>query len=166
MKKCSKVLISCLLVALVICSTVVTAFAGGSGYISTPESTTDSFTASGAYKCYSAAETATISKSYTYFKNYSSLSSKFASNNGRTVTIQLWEDDVVGDDHLKTYNGTFSGRTLTEINFLKTNYSGTNIEASGDNGAELYIKYKVASANGDKTTSVAKGLFQFSVGMN
>ncbi len=166
MKKLTKRLVALLMVVSIVCVCAITASAAGSGYVSTAACTAGSFKSSSAYKCYSAANTAALKNTYVYFKDYNSLGSKFASNNGRTLVVQLYDDDTFNDDLLKTYTGTFSGRTLSEINLTTVNWTDTNVEPSGDNGVELFIKYKVNKVTGDSTTSVGAGLFKFNVGIN
>lgn len=165
MKKLTKRLFALLMVVSLVCVCAITASASGSGYVNAPKSNTGSYKSSTAYACYAASENAPLANTYTYFKDYSSLSSDFASNNDRRVTIQLWEDDVFSNDLLKTYTGKFSGRTLSEINLTKTNWTDTNVEPAGDHCAELFIKYKVDAVNSDKISEVAAGLFKFSVGI-
>lgn len=165
MKKISKKIFGIVMAISLVTVCCITASATGSGYIKAPASTVDKFTNSNAYACYSESKTAPLSTTYTYFDEYKSLSTDFKSNNNRIVEIQLWEDDFVGNDHLKTYKGKFEGRTLYEINLTKTNWTDKYIEGEGDNAAELFIKYKVDSVDGDDTKSVSSGLFKFNVGI-
>lgn len=96
---------------------------------------------------------------YFYYKpkTLKSLSSLFKANSGRTLEIWAMEDDPTGDDHFKTYSGTFSGRTLTKIQLKKTNISGS-IEPNAN--VELYVKQRVGKINGDKTSKYSS-LYSF-----
>lgn len=143
------------------------ASASGSGYVASPGSTAGSWSSGSSYACYSEAKTAEGRNSYTYFKDQQSLQSNFSANNNRKLTLYLMEEDFLGsDDHVKTYEGSFSGRKLGDIVYKSIEVSGA-IDSSGDNCAELYIKYKVDKVSGDPSTpSIASGLFKYSVGMN
>jgi hypothetical protein len=142
--------------------------ATGSGYINSPTAKLATWTSGSAYACYAAAKTATGSSTYTYFQNYQSLGTAFVADNNRHVFIDLMEDDGLfnANDQIKRYQGNFSGRTLSSISVPNVYITG-DIEASGDNAAELYIDMYVERVSGDSTTdTVQSGLFQYNVGIN
>ncbi|GFZ29525.1 hypothetical protein CSC2_00510 [Clostridium zeae] len=152
----------------VVAAMPVMASATGSPYVKSPSTKTGTMVSGTAYSCYAAAKTATGSSTYTYFRNYTSLTSGFVASSGRKVHMELWEDDGLfnANDQVKTYEGSFKDRTLSSITFLSTQTSG-EIEGSGDNCAELYLKMSVDAVSGDNTSdTVNSGLFEYSVGIN
>lgn len=93
------------------------------------------------YSLQSAYATATGNNAKTFFYNLYSLSGAFYSWNDRIITFKLMEKDGIlsNDDLVKTYTGTFIGRTLDAIRLTTTNMPG-NIEAEGDSTSELYLR--------------------------
>lgn len=155
-----------ILVSTIIFLFPVEASATTAGYYNSPTAKPGSWASGTAYACYSAAWTAKGENTFTYFRNQSTLSSMFVSYTGRELTVNLMEDDPLGDDTVKTYLGTFYGRQLGDINYTTLNTSG-DLEVPGDNCAELYIKMFITRINGDSTTDyVNSGLFQYAVGIN
>lgn len=89
-----------------------------------------------------------------------SLSTSFASNNGRTLEIWAMEDDpgnVNYDEHFKTYKGEFTGRALTNVTRVNIDIPGS-VESHAS--VELYLRQRVGKINGD-TTSNYKTLYSF-----
>ncbi len=123
---------------------------------------------SAATRCYVAVET--VQAEHAYFVadilSFDSLQSNFVSTNARELYIDLMElDDKNEDDFVHYYIGRFSGRKLNSISDTGLGVTG-NIEAEGDNAAELYIKMCVMKIQGDPSTALfASGLFEFKVGM-
>lgn len=93
------------------------------------------------YSLQSAYATATGNNAKTFFYNLYSLSNSFYSWNDRIITFKLMEKDGIlsNDDLVKTYTGTFIGKTLDAIKLTTVNMPG-NIEAEGDSKSELYLR--------------------------
>ena len=107
-------------------------------------------------------------------ENFGTLQSNFADSSGiagradnRNIRVDLMElDETGGDDLVKVYMGNFVGKTINSITLNSTRISG-DIEATGDNAAELYGEMYVYRISGDPTTAwISSGLFRFKVGMN
>ncbi len=167
-KTLSKKLIILLCISVMVLSSVTMVSATGSPWLDSPATTAGEWDTGDIYACYAAASTATGALTYTYFRSLGTLQSSFVSSNSRTLEIELKEDDTIfnSNDLVKTYKGTFSGRALSSITLNSTEISG-NIESSGDNCAELYLKFKVGTVNNDPSDpTIATGLFEYTVGTN
>ncbi len=83
--------------------------------------------------------TAKGSNAKTFFYNLGALTTNYASWTGRVITYKLMDVDVLNaDDLIKTYTGSFIGRTLDSITLTTTHISGY-IESEGDHISELYL---------------------------
>lgn len=113
------------------------------------------------YSLMSEYNTATGSRAKTYFSNYNSLSNSFVSWNSRKLTVVLMEDDgpFNANDKVKTYIGTFNGKTLSEMSLKTTHISG-NIESTNDSISELYITAKISKHDNDPST-YSRGIFDY-----
>lgn len=88
------------------------------------------------------------------------ISQYLAAWSNRVLTITLWDYDVTGgDDKIKSYTGTFTGRTLTGIT-VKTLIEG-DVEASGDATAELYISYYLTKNSEDTSGKGTNDFFKY-----
>lgn len=106
------------------------------------------------------------SKCYTFFSNYGSLPSTCEAWDQRDMEIFLMEDDVIGDDCVKSYVSEFTGRKLTSIGFGGTNTPG-EIEDTGT--AEMYLDckvYKRINGSDPEDGYVIGKLFDFQIGIN
>ncbi len=80
---------------------------------------------------------------YVYFHYFGSLENTFVSDSSRTMTVHLYEDDFLNsNDLVKTYVIRFSGRDMTSVSLVSVTTPG-NLEASGDDTAELYLYAKL-----------------------
>ncbi|MEG2028875.1 MAG: hypothetical protein RRY16_00525, partial [Bacilli bacterium] len=98
--------------------------------------------------------TATGSRAKTYFYNLYSLSNTFVAWNSRTATLKLMEADGIfnSNDLVKTYTGTFVGRTMNTITLTTTHISG-NIEGDGDHISELYLRSYYSKHSSDPSSA-------------
>jgi hypothetical protein len=113
------------------------------------------------YSLASSYATATGNRAKTYFYNLSTLSNTFASDPNRLLGANLMEDDWLNaDDLVKTYYGTFTGITLTNVYLNSTKISG-NIEDEGDNVSELYLRSVVSKSNLDGGTLTTRSFFDY-----
>lgn len=139
------------------------ASATSSGYKSFPAFTTEKWKNSTAYLCYAAAAKAKGDLTYTYFKDYATLTTDYKDDSNRVLYIKLMEDDVLFNDEVKQYRGKFDKRKLSSITYKSTTTSG-NIE--NNNEIELFVSAKLEKHDNDKISSVSAGLFKFNVGTN
>lgn len=147
--------------------TPITAEAGWATWSKAPSSVAGSWTTQKTkFNCYSAETTATGGHAKAEFRNFGTLQSSFVSSNSRKMLVYLMEYDPQNtDDLVRNYQLSFSGRRIVGVSNSYLYITG-NIEAVGDNCAELYIKYKVDKLSGDPSTpSIASGLFEYRVGM-
>ena len=87
--------------------------------------------------------TATGSQTSAYFNNLGYLEQEFAPDYGRTLYINLMDEDFTGgDDLIKEYQGTFEGRRLATIKRTSVKINGA-FEANGDATAELYLNARM-----------------------
>ncbi len=114
----------------------------------------------------SSKSTAQGSDTFVYFLNLS----KFLSNGTfnetctRTMTGHLMEDDLFGgDDLVKVYEAEIKNREVKDI-AVTTKISG-DIESSGDNEAELYMKFMISSCSGDADSTYVYHFFDYYMGI-
>lgn len=113
----------------------------------------------------SAYTTATAENTVVLFSNLKSINSSLVSSNSRRMYGYLYEYDVANsDDHVKTYTWTFKGRALDSVT-ITTHLTG-NIESSGDNTAELYMKFLTTKISGDPSGTKTGSYFTYAMGMN
>ncbi len=113
----------------------------------------------------SAYETATAENTVVLFSNLKSINGKLVSSDSRRMYGYLYEHDVSNsDDYVKTYTWTFKGRALNEVTITKR-ITG-NIESSGDNTAELYMKFLTTKVSGDPSGTKTGSYFTYAMGMN
>lgn len=74
----------------------------------------------------------------------------FYASEQRSFELILMEEDVFTDDEVKEYTGTFEGRKLASIDFVRV-LTEESIEATY--GVELYIKQRVGKISGDSVTA-------------
>lgn len=90
-----------------------------------------------------------------------SISQYLAAWSNRVLTLGLWEyDNTGGDDHIKYYKGTFSGRTLVGFELGGTLISG-DVESSNDPTAELYISYYLTKNSEDTKDKGTNDFFKY-----
>lgn len=150
-----KSILSAIFTLAVVFMTCITAYAGSCTAILDGPSFAANYTHRGSkYSLASSYATATGSRAKTYFYNLYSLSNTFVSWNDRVITFKLMEQDGIlsNDDLVKTYTGTFVGKTLDSISLTNTNASG-NIEAEGDHVSELYLQSYFTKHASDPTTA-------------
>lgn len=157
-----KVFVSLFISAITVLASVSTVFAGScTSVMDGPSLTAGSDYNGPAYSLASSYATATGSRAKTYFYNLSTLSNTFASDPNRLLGAVLMEDDWANaDDTVKSYYGTFNGITLTNVVLNSTNISG-NIEDSGDNVSELYLRSVVSKSSLDGGTLTTRSFFDY-----
>ena len=99
-----------------------------------------------------------------YYKSATlkSLPSSFVNDSTREFVMYLMEDDIGdNDDYVKYYTGTFTGRTLSKIEY---EYKCTDDSIEAMSGVELYIKQRVSTISGDTSTNYTT-LFSFYYGI-
>ncbi len=85
----------------------------------------------------------------------------FASGN---IYIDLYEEDPPGndDEHVKSYVGFITNRTITSLSLMATHVRG-NIDSAGDQKCELYLKF---GSSGQYGLTIEKSLFNYQICMN
>lgn len=168
-KRLLSIVLSVIFILSITTTTVITAYAGGTNWKEAPSSTAGSYSeAKNYYSCTTKKDkTAKGSNAYADWSTFNSLGTAFVSDNSRRITIKLMEYDPLNfDDEVILYKGTFSGRKLHMI-WKDSVITKGNIETSGDDVCELYIKYKVDKLDKDPADPVIySGLFKYKVGIN
>lgn len=101
-----------------------------------------------------------------YFGSFGSLPNWYVPVSGTIVSAWLIEDDPPAsepDERVKSYIGTFTGRTLTDFYLLNTITPGA-IDSAGDQTCELYMAFSITGMDGG--TPIPAGLFYYSMCMN
>ena len=114
------------------------------------------------YSLASSYATATRERAGTYFYNYYSITPGLSTDYNRILDIRLMESDFLGnDDEVKVYTGTFKsdGRTLTKVERTDTK-ADAEIESTGDNVSELYLKATLGKSSGD-SLGMSRSVFDY-----
>lgn len=97
-----------------------------------------------------------------WYSSFKSLPDSWTFSSGN-LWMDLYEADVNNaDDHVKSYVGWITNKTITSIDVLKVITSGA-IDSSGDNQAELYLTFYSSGYYG---YSIEKSLFNYKICMN
>ena len=153
---------------MLIMSLSIISFASASGYKNAPEmyATTDNNDWTSGGTTYASKTPALGSACYTYFRNYGTLQSSFSSNSSRKCYVQLMENDGIFNTLVKSYMGSFNGRTISSFTLKSTTTPG-KIEGNSDNCVELFTNNQVKKMSGDPSDPwIASGLYQYDVGIN
>ena len=130
-----------------------------------PEAYSGVTTRSSTYNLTTTAQTVKGSATGVYFTNLGWLRNISVPSSSRHAYIYLMEEDFTGgDDQAKFYDGTFSGRNLTNIIVHTVNNSG-DIEAAGDNRGEFYLTLELSPIAGDVAGSNGE-IFYFEIRLN
>lgn len=116
------------------------------------------------YKLKSSYSTATGSNTGVIFSELGFLEDKYASG-PRSFPLYLYEEDFTGgDDKVKTYEVYFQYdyHNIAYIQLEETNAAG-DIEASGDEQAELYLSGKLQKLSSDPNS--ATHLFYYNISL-
>ena len=76
----------------------------------------------------------------------------------------MYEEDPPGndDEHVKSYVGFITNRTITSLSLMATHVRG-NIDSAGDQKCELYLKF---GSSGQYGLTIEKSLFNYKICMN
>lgn len=141
-----------LAVSIIACSGMC-AFAYGNSEtknISLPGFTVGQTTSTATYRLQTSKSPATVNMTHLYVYTGDVLGSDFTSDDNRKMNVDLYEDDVIGDEHISIYQGSYTGKKLTKFVWIRFESSG-NIET--DNEVELYFDFVVGKRSGDASNA-------------
>lgn len=157
------------MITLSLCATLITSivsYAAQTGPKAGPSLTPGSTYQTKTYDFTSDKSVAKVSQTYAYFDNFNSLPSDLVANDGRKLTMCLFDYDWSGsDDCLKTYIGSFNGRKLIDVS-VTTTTDNTYVDESDDDTAELYMRMFLDKCNKDATNTKSGSLFTYRFGIS
>ena len=115
------------------------------------------------YNLYTSAATCKGSNTEVWYNNFKSLPSSYPYQDGMIYVYLMEEDANNADDMVKGYGGAFYNKVISSFVLSNTYISG-NIEATGDQRCELYLKGFVS---GDCcNNAINSTLFDYKICMN
>lgn len=164
MKKTIRRVLSLLLAVSIIACSGMCAFAYGNSEtknISLPGFTVGKTTSTATYRLQTSKSPATVNMTHLYVYTGDALGRDFTSDDNRKMNVDLYEDDVVGDEHISIYQGSYTGKKVTKFDWIRFESSG-NIET--DNEVELYFDFVVGKRSGDANNATqGSGHVQFNI---